>query len=49
MRRTIIQRLSVLVVVLALVAASCGDDSADDAPVVDTAALDAGHGRSGRG
>ena len=41
MRRTIIQRLSVLVVVLALVAASCGDDSADDAPVVDTAALDA--------
>lgn len=40
MRRTIIQRLSVLVVVLALVAASCGDDSADDAPVVDNAALD---------
>ena len=40
MRRTIIQRLSVLVVVLALVAASCGDDSADDAPVVDTAAVD---------
>ena len=40
MRRTIIQRLSVLVVVLALVAAGCGDDSADDAPVVDTAALD---------
>ena len=40
MRRTIIQRLSVLVVVFALVAASCGDDSADEAPVVDTAALD---------
>lgn len=40
MRRTIIQRLSVLAVVLALVAASCGDDPADVAPVVDTAALD---------
>ena len=40
MRGTIIRRLSLLVVALALVAASCGDDSTGDAPVVDTAALD---------
>ena len=35
-----IRRLSVLAVVLALVAASCGEDDADDAASVDTAALD---------
>ena len=38
--RMFIRRLSVLAVVLALVAASCGEDEADDAVSVDTAALD---------